>query len=239
METPTLTTATSIKRTRPNNRNSLATNTTTLGRLHRTKHTAIATRKKDAYKIHEIAINRNSTATDDNLYGLTLTGYCPCIVDSVTYNSVSYLAGVEQFDHIMKINDVNCCRATLKTCLGLIKNSQVSLHLTVYRYNEPKIKNPNKLSKTNIKKISKNKKLNRGFRFSKIFRPALWLPCTTNIKLNRCAFNEITLNQTYYSSSKRPFPPKKSDSQLTTKTSSSIGADTGYETASEASKKTG
>lgn len=185
--------------------------------------------RNQLYNVHSFSLK----STSDESYGFTMSGYCPCFVENVEYNSISYLAGVKPSDVIMKINDVNCCRATLKTCLSLIKNSSVTLNLTVYRFKEPKVSR-NKSFKT-TKKISKKGAASKLF-LNKIFRPSMWLPC--GVSLSRCVFNgnEITLNQTYYNSGTPMhktietdlLPKKDSASQLPTNKS----ADTGYETAS-------
>lgn len=194
--------------------------------------------RSNIYNVHEFTLTRENkkTTTTDDSYGFTLAGYCPCYVESVDDNSISYYAGVKQADLIMKINDINCCRATMKTCLSLIKNSPLSLNLTVYRFSEPRLSR--KLTKSlkiqNTKKITK-KKTNKIF-LSRFFRPSLWFPCGPNVKLTGCVLNEITLNQTYGSQFNKltPSPKKSSASQLTTKSSSSqIGVDTGYETSSD------
>lgn len=191
--------------------------------------------RNQLYNVHSFILNKSDslkTASDES-YGFTMGGYCPCFVENVEYNSISYLAGVKPSDVIMKINDVNCCRATLKTCLSLIKNSSVTLNLTVYRFKEPKVSR-NKSFKT-TKKISKKGAASKLF-LNKIFRPSMWLPC--GVSLSRCVFNgnEITLNQTYFNSGTPMhktietdlLPKKDSASQLPTNKS----ADTGYETAS-------
>lgn len=194
------------------------------------------------YSIHEFTLNKeafNKGALDDS-YGFTLAGYCPCHVENVTMSSISHTAGLKQSDIIMKINDVKCCRATLKTCLNLIKNSPVSLSLTVYRFNEPKrIRSSNKSHKAPVNKNIANKKKQNKVFLSRIFRPSLWVPCGMKIKFTGCMLDKITMNQSYYSypskSSKNSL--SKQSSQLTSKSSSSqIGADTGYETASESAE---
>lgn len=193
--------------------------------------------RNQLYNVHTFVLNKSDSvkSTHDESYGFTMSGYCPCYVENVEYNSISYLAGIKPYDLIMKINDVNCCRATLKSCLSLIKNSSVTLNLTVYRFKEPKVSRIKSFKSSNTKKISKRGAVSKLF-LSKIFRPSLWLPCGSS--LSGCVFNgnEITLNQTYYNSGTPAqktiqsdlSPKKNSASQLTTNKS----ADTGYETAS-------
>ncbi len=225
------------------------TSTTTQTKTVKLQQTNV---KGKPYNVHEFIIKSSSaTDTDDaGSYGFTLAGYCPCHVASVAQNSIAYLAGVEKFDLIMKINDVNCCRATLKTCLSLIRNSPVAISLTVYRFNDPKLitQMAKTLRKTpSLKTISKKKtkpkkpaaaktaEAGRSFGLARFFQPSKWLPCGTNFKLNGCGLRDSSqLNQTCYSCKKPAvFDAKKnSASQLTTKTTPSI-ADTGYDTASE------
>ncbi len=204
--------------------------------------------KNKPYDVHKFIIKSSSVATvdDPSSYGFTLAGYCPCHVASVAQNSVSYFAGVEKFDLITKINDVNCCRATLKTCLNLIRSSPIALSLTVYRFNDPKLITKMSKSlrrtaslKTISKKTNKNKKSESDtgliLGLGRFFQPSKWLPCGANVKLKNCGFsNSSQLNQTYYSCLKPASldPKKSSTSPLTTKTTPSI-ADTGYDTASE------
>ena len=195
------------------------------------------------YNVHNFVLTKSDSlkSTSDESYGFSIGGYCPCYVDNVEYNSISYLAGVKPTDLIMKINEVNCCRATLKSCLSLIRNSTGTLSLTIYRFQEPIVSRNKSFKVSSHKKISKKGGASKQF-LSRIFRPSLWLPCGAS--LSGCVFsgNEITLNQTYYSPGVTAemhkqtnvlSPKKNSASQLTTKSSTSqIGADTGYETAS-------
>ena len=69
--------------------------------------------------------------------GFTIAGYCPSYIENVAENSLACQSGLKRGDLIVKVNHVNCCRATLKTIFSLIKQSTLktsNLTLTVYRH---------------------------------------------------------------------------------------------------------
>ena len=67
-------------------------------------------------------------------FGFTIAGYCPCYIEKIQEKSIAAKAGLREKDLIMKINNVNCCRATLKTTLNLMKqNTTGQIMLQVYR----------------------------------------------------------------------------------------------------------
>jgi hypothetical protein len=106
-------------------------------------------------------------------YGFTVAGYCPCHVEEIQENSIAFQAGLKKSDLIVKINNVNCCRATLKTTLNLIKSSSTSgssTLLTVYRLADNKVILSQKCKNQNITKEKKIKqrlfsKLSTWWRF--------------------------------------------------------------------------
>jgi hypothetical protein len=106
-------------------------------------------------------------------YGFTVAGYCPCHVEEIQENSIAFQAGLKKSDLIVKINNVNCCRATLKTTLNLIKSSSTSgssTLLTVYRLANNKVILSQKCKNQNITKEKKIKqrlfsKLSTWWRF--------------------------------------------------------------------------
>lgn len=84
--------------------------------------------------------NGNNSGSNESVsvstYGMVIGGYCPCHVERVVDGSVSFGAGVRRGDLIVRVNGVNCCRARLKSVLGLIRQTQplrMSLKLTLYR----------------------------------------------------------------------------------------------------------
>lgn len=157
-------------------------------------------------------------------YGFTVVGYCPCHIDNLIDDSSAERSGLQQSDLIMKINNINCCRATLKTVLSLIKNSVSELNITVYRST-----NANRSSRSNSSKLSQPmaKKAKKTSYLGKLFRPSKWLSCAAPLNLtsaNSCSrIQQQTMDCTYYS---KPSLSKESSQ------SSQIGADTGYETLS-------
>lgn len=172
-----------------------------------------------SFNLIELTLHKDSSKG----YGFTVAGYCPCHVQNIIDNSIAGRAGLQQSDLIIKINNVNCQRATLKSVLSLIKNSTSDLFLTVNRptgFN--KSRNCSKLIAQSTSTVKKSKKTSY---FGKLFRPSKWLSCAAPItmtKINSCstirsahATNQ-TLNQTTYSK-----PSAKETSQ-----------DTGYDTLS-------
>ena len=174
------------------------------------------------YNIITLTIKKQSS---DKSYGFTVGGYCPCHVESIVQNGPAYMSGIQQNDLIVKVNNVNCCRATLKTLLNLIKSSTSELSLTVYRLSNPKSSNVSKLHKQplTVKKTKTTSYL------GKLFRPSIkWFSCAVPLS-NLTKTNtsqQQSLDQTYYSK------PEIQDSHVITTSSSQIGADTGYETLS-------
>lgn len=130
--------------------------------------------------------------TIDTQYGFVIAGYCPSYVDNITNDSIAFKCGLRKSDLIMKINNVNCCRATLKTILSLIKNSSAgnsTLRMTVFRlYNNNNNNMRRMICSENIKKkktnkLSSNKDKDTAVQrskkklLSKLFKPSLWLSC--------------------------------------------------------------
>ena len=124
------------------------------------------------YDLIEINIlNKQINQPDE--YGFTVAGYCPCHVEEIQENSIAFQAGLKKSDLIVKVNNVNCCRATLKTTLNLIKSSSTSgssTLLTVYRLAGNKVILSQKCKNQNITKEKKIKqrlfsKLSTWWRF--------------------------------------------------------------------------
>ena len=92
-------------------------------------------------------------------FGFTIAGYCPCYIDKIEQNSIAAKSGLKEKDLIMKINNINCCRATLKTTLNLMKqNTTGQLMLQVYRLKQQLInKQANKV--VHLNEIKKDKKI--------------------------------------------------------------------------------
>lgn len=67
--------------------------------------------------------------------GMSISGYCPCYIECVCESSAAWQSGLRTGDLIMRVNDVNCCRARLKSVLALIRRSMAngSTKLTAYR----------------------------------------------------------------------------------------------------------
>jgi hypothetical protein len=98
-------------------------------------HLSLGHKQFNKLNYETIVVKISSTSESDHqqsTFGLTIAGYCPCYIESVQENSTAFKAGLRRSDLIMKINNTNCCRATLKTTLNLIKSSSPLL-LTVYR----------------------------------------------------------------------------------------------------------
>ena len=108
------------------------------------------------YEIIEISLKGESDH-QPSTFGLVIAGYCPCYIESVQENSIAFKAGLRRSDLIMKINNTNCCRATLKTILNLIKSSS-TLHLTVYRLSGNKTLKQSSCHQSEVQKEKKNKK---------------------------------------------------------------------------------
>ena len=173
------------------------------------------------YNTKQLTLLKDSSSKG---YGFTVSGYCPCHVESINDDSVACRMGLQKDDLIMKINNINCCRATLKTVTNLIKNTCEEMTITIYRLSNPKVKNSSKCA---IKQEKKSKKTSY---FGKLFKPSIkWLSCAAPLSVNKiesCSsvqHHNQTLDQTYYT---------KSDISKETTSSSQICADTGYETLS-------
>lgn len=114
-------------------------------------------------------------------YGFIIAGYCPCHVETVVENSIAFNACLQKGDLIMKVNDVNCCRARIKSILSLVKqNSNTGLKLTVYR-RFMGIKRPSKVCSTSNLKIQLSKQIETKSKniklLAKLLRPSMWLSC--------------------------------------------------------------
>jgi hypothetical protein len=170
------------------------------------------------YDLIEINIlNKQIHQSDD--FGFTVAGYCPCHVEEIQENSIAFEAGLKKSDLIVKVDNVNCCRATLKTTLNLIKSSSTkssSTLLTVYRLAGNQRKNQQKNKKQNVEK---GKKIKRGL-FNKLSTWCRFQLCST---ASSSACND---SKSFYIQSK----------SLTLKSSSSSeifnSGDTGYDSLS-------
>ncbi|CAF0872471.1 unnamed protein product [Brachionus calyciflorus] len=120
-----------------------------------------------------------------NSYGFVIAGYCPCHVETIVENSIAEKFGLKKGDLIIKVNEVNCCRARIKSILSLIKsNSNDNLKLTIYRcLNDAqkafRISKRINLAKNNqnIKEQIESKKSKNINLITKLLRPSKWLSC--------------------------------------------------------------
>lgn len=172
--------------------------------------------------------------TTSTQYGFIIAGYCPSYVENITEDSLSFRCGLKKGDLLIRINDINCCRATLKSILSLIKSSpaQTGLKLTVYRsLNQTSQNKKRKLVEKKTAELKSTKKSSHKKLLNKLFKPSLWLSCAQPLNLllqpNTCGFSSANAthlnpnNTTYYSKSVEAKQEK----------SLSVG-DTGYETLS-------
>ena len=174
-------------------------------------------------------------ATTSTQYGFIIAGYCPSYVESIADDSLSARCGLQKGDLLIRINETNCCRATLKSILGLIKSSpsQTGLKLTVYRSLSQAGQNKKrKLTERRAAELKSAKKSSRRKLLNKLFKPSLWLSCAQQplnllLQPSTCGFSSANATQlnpnntTYYSRSVEAKQEK----------SLSVG-DTGYETLS-------
>ena len=130
-----------------------------------------------------------------NEYDFSIVGYCPAYICNLNVTSAAYKFGLRDNDYIIKINDVNCCRATLKSIRRLITKTSTSINdqkylvLTVQRrrvlslVNEPKneficVNDEEDLeSLLETKTASKAKK----FKLSTLFKSAMPRSCLTGL----------------------------------------------------------
>jgi hypothetical protein len=70
-------------------------------------------------------------------FGFTLTGSCPCMVGKVDSDKTAFKHGLRSGDYISKINNKNVSRATCESVVKLIKSCKFRLDLQVYRKNQP------------------------------------------------------------------------------------------------------
>ena len=192
----------------------------------------IATSQKSFSLMNSMSVNPNDqahTVLQITLpkhapnYGFTVAGYCPCHIASIVTGSVADKLGLQQSDILIKINNVNCCRATLKTVLSLIKSATSELNVTVYR-----AANPNRGSR-NCSKLSPAPEVTKAKKSSylgKLFRPSKWMSCAAPLNLTNANNNNNNRSESmdcsYYT---KPSLTKEASQP-------SIGADTGYETLS-------
>ena len=78
----------------------------------------------------EFILKRSSNTLD---FGFTISGYCPCQVDKVEHDSIASKAGIQTGDLIIKINSNNVTRATIPSIVKMIKHSNDSVVLSIYR----------------------------------------------------------------------------------------------------------
>jgi hypothetical protein len=83
-------------------------------------------------------------------FGFTLTGSCPCMVGKVDSDKTAFKYGLRSGDYISKINNKNVSRATCESVVKLIKSCKFRLDLQVYRQNQS-----SKSCKNNYPKLNK------------------------------------------------------------------------------------
>ena len=165
----------------------------------------------------------NLSNSNHQQFGFKLTGYCPCYIESVEPYSIADKLGLKRSDLIMKINNINCCRATLKTTLNLIKSNQASLMLTIYRL---KLNSSKKRKQTTCMSSRKeNAKKAKGSLLNKL---ASWWKCSSASNAT------IVYNSTSFygqSNEDSKLPVKLNSIKSSTSTQLNCG-DTGYDSLS-------
>lgn len=86
-------------------------------------------------------------------FGFTLTGSCPCMVGKVDSDKTAFKYGLRSGDYISKINNKNVSRATCESVVKLIKSCKFRLDLQVYRQNQPS-KSTHKTTNNNYAKMT-------------------------------------------------------------------------------------
>ncbi|RNA08671.1 regulator of G- signaling 3-like, partial [Brachionus plicatilis] len=140
--------------------------------------------KNVAYEQMELCLKQTKDELkSSNCYGFVVAGYCPSHVEAVAQNSVADKSGLRKGDLIIKVNDVNCCRARIKSILTLIKSNNADiLKLTIYRRLFDNQDTAKKLytntfnGKTrDTEQENEIKRKKNGSLISKWLRPSLWL----------------------------------------------------------------
>lgn len=85
--------------------------------------------KKLTSKLKEFILVKESTQE----FGFTIIGYCPCTIGRIEIDSVAYKAGLRQGDCIIKLNSSNVTRAASESIVKMIKSSQDTIKLGIYR----------------------------------------------------------------------------------------------------------
>ena len=164
------------------------------------------------YDIFEIILQ----TLESTEFGFTIAGYCPCYIEKIQEKSIAAKAGLREKDLIMKINNVNCCRATLKTTLNLMKqNTTGQIMLQVYRLKQQLI---NKQPKSaHLDEIKRDKK------------PKLFSKLSSWMKFQSCS--STTNSTTQYNNSTSFYMPSSSIDIKQSTTTLNCG-DTGYDSMS-------
>jgi hypothetical protein len=135
-----------------------------------------------------------------NEYDFTISGYCPSYVYNINVASVAYKQGLRNGDLIIKINNINCCRATLKSIQKLIVKASVqneSLSLTVSRCTKQQI--PKQQQQQQQETLPCKKK----FKLSSLFKAAVPRSCLSgqlNTTQNTCYYEPEKIIQQVESS---------------------------------------
>jgi len=166
-----------------------------------------------------------------NEHDFSINGYCPSYVCNLNLTSNSYKYGLRNDDFIIKINDINCCRATLKSIQKLINKTQTTINqqkylvLTVYRRKQQLEQKEEEEVAIECNKI---KNENKKFKFSSLFKSAIPKSCIKTEQLNSTIGSiQQQQQQLYYQLEK---PIEQTSSTSTSSSSSSISIDTILET---------
>jgi hypothetical protein len=117
---------------------------------------------------------------EDNLaeinLGMTIAGYCPCHVEAVVEGGLAFRAGLRPGDLIMRINEVSCCRARLKSVLVLIKRSH-AVKIGVYRPLKQQQHRQEPIKAQAVKKSGRQSSLKSKLLSKLLMKPSMWLSC--------------------------------------------------------------
>lgn len=87
---------------------------------------------KDLQGMEKVAIHITRKSENES-YGFTVSGNCPCTIGKVDVTKQAYHNGLRPGDHISALKDINVSRATCDSVVKLIKSFKTSFDIEVYR----------------------------------------------------------------------------------------------------------
>ena len=90
---------------------------------------------KDLIGLERLRFKLNRFSEQES-FGFTITGNCPCMIGKVDLNKPGFFAGLRPGDYLASVNGKNVSRATTESVVKLVKSCKNGLDIEIYRQKE-------------------------------------------------------------------------------------------------------